>query len=71
MFHIHCVVTGSAFWIQHLAFRDYLRARPEVAAAYYKLKEDLAARVSKADYTEATSLFIEQVFAAAMDRRQP
>ena len=71
MFHVHCVVTGSASWIQHLAFCDYLRARPEVAAAYYKLKEDLAARVSKADYTEAKSPFIEQVLASAMDGRQP
>jgi GrpB-like predicted nucleotidyltransferase (UPF0157 family) len=71
MFHVHCVVRGSAFWIEHLAFRDYLRARPEVAAAYYRLKEDLAARVSKADYTEAKSPFIEQVLASAIDGRQP
>src|SRR5438045_7182066 len=69
LFHVHCVVTGSAFWIQHLAFRDYLRAHPDVAADYYTLKEDLATRVSKADYTEAKSPFIEQVLASAMDRR--
>lgn len=34
-FHVHCVVTGSEFWIRHLAFRDYLRDHPESAAAYY------------------------------------
>ena len=70
MFHVHCVVTGSGFWIQHLAFRDYLRAHPDVAAAYDRFKEDLATRVSKADYTEAKSPFIEHVLASAMDGRQ-
>jgi GrpB-like predicted nucleotidyltransferase (UPF0157 family) len=70
LFHVHCVFTGSAFWIQHLAFRDYLRAHPEVAAACSTLKEDLATRVSTAAYTEAKSPFIEQVLASAMDGRQ-
>jgi GrpB-like predicted nucleotidyltransferase (UPF0157 family) len=70
LFHVHCVVTGSAFWIRHLAFRDYLRAHPEVAAAYYALKKDLATRVRKADYTEAKRPFIERVLASAMDARQ-
>jgi len=47
-----------------------LRAHPEAAAAYYTLKEDLAARVTEAEYTEAKSPFIEQVLARAMDGRQ-
>lgn len=34
VFHLHCVVTGGAFWLRQLAFRDYLRAHPEAAAAY-------------------------------------
>jgi GrpB-like predicted nucleotidyltransferase (UPF0157 family) len=60
-FHLHCVVKGSDFWIQHLAFRDYLRAHPDVAAAYYELKRDLAARLTKEEYTEAKSPFIQSV----------
>ena len=64
-FHVHCVVMGSDLWIQHIAFRDYLRAHPEVAAAYYELKADLARRVTKAEYTEAKRPFIEQVLARA------
>jgi GrpB-like predicted nucleotidyltransferase (UPF0157 family) len=60
-FHLHCVVKGSDFWIKHLAFRDYLRAHPDVAAAYYELKRDLATRLTKEEYTEAKSPFIQSV----------
>ena len=63
---MHCVVQGSDFWVRHLAFRDYLRAHPESAAAYYELKRALAVRVSKAEYTEAKGPFIEGILAAAL-----
>ena len=43
-YHLHCVVKGSSFWVRHLAFRDYLRAHPESAAAYCELKRELAVR---------------------------
>jgi len=69
-FHVHCVVTGSDFWIRHLAFRDHLRAHPETVAAYYSLKRELAMRVSKEDYTEAKSPFIERVLATAIGERE-
>lgn len=65
-FHVHCVIDGSEFWLRHLAFRDYLRAHPECASAYYKLKRDLAKRLNKEEYTEDKSPFIEAVLAAAM-----
>lgn len=60
------MVEGSEFWIRHLAFRDYLRAHPDTAAVYYELKRALAARVGKADYTEAKSPFIERILVAAL-----
>lgn len=63
-FHVHCVVTGSDLWIRHLAFRNHLRGHPESAAAYYSLKRELALRVSKEEYTEAKSSFIEGVLAS-------
>ena len=65
-FHLHCVVTGSEFWIRHLAFRDHLRAHPESAATYFELKRELAMRVSKEEYTEAKRPFIESVLALAV-----
>lgn len=67
-FHVHCVVNGSDIWIQHLAFRDCLRAHPEVAAAYYDVKKDLAAGLTKAEYTDAKSPFIERILTSVMDR---
>jgi GrpB-like predicted nucleotidyltransferase (UPF0157 family) len=65
-FHVHCVVTRSDFWNRQLAFRNHLRAHPESAEAYYKLKRDLARRLTKVEYTEAKSPFIEGVLASAM-----
>jgi GrpB-like predicted nucleotidyltransferase (UPF0157 family) len=46
-YHLHCVVTDSEFWVHHLAFRDYLRAHPESAAAYFEPKRRLAARCAR------------------------
>lgn len=65
-YHLHCVVRGSDFWIRVLAFRDYVRAHPEAAAAYGELKRDLAARLGKEAYTEAKGPFIERILASAL-----
>jgi GrpB-like predicted nucleotidyltransferase (UPF0157 family) len=46
-------------------FRDHLRAHPESAAAYDNLKRELAMRLSKEEYTEAKSPFIDGVLASA------
>ena len=64
---VHMVERGSAFWVRHLLFRDYLRANPNEAAAYDRLKRELAARFG-ADlegYTEAKTEFIRSVEAKA------
>jgi GrpB-like predicted nucleotidyltransferase (UPF0157 family) len=64
-YHLHCVVKGGDFWIRHIAFRDYLRAHPDAAAAYYELKRKLAVRCSKKDYTDEKSTFVKQILASA------
>jgi trehalose 6-phosphate synthase/phosphatase len=69
-FHVHCVLIGGDFWLRQLAFRDYLRAHPEAAAAYYDLKRDLAMRVSMKEYPGAKSAFIDAIVAAALRDRE-
>ena len=56
---------GSAFWRDHLAFRDILRARPEVATAYARLKAELAAQYpdDRLAYTAAKGAFVARVLA--------
>lgn len=63
-FHVHCVVTGSDSWVRYLTFRDHLRGHPDVAADYWRLKRELALRVSKDEYSEAKSPFVEGVLAS-------
>ena len=73
VFHLHCVIKQGDFWTRHLAFRDYLRTHPESAAAYYELKQELAANIKKEEYTEAKSPFIEDILIRVLghnDRRQ-
>lgn len=57
---------GSAFWRNHLAFRDRLRADPDLAAAYTRLKAELAAQFpgDRLAYTDAKGAFIAAALAA-------
>src|SRR3990172_6646682 len=61
--HLHLVEHGGEFWMRHLLFRDYLRAHPEAAHAYYRLKKELAAKFGsdRDGYTEAKTEFIRSV----------
>jgi GrpB-like predicted nucleotidyltransferase (UPF0157 family) len=64
---VHMVEQGSAFWVRHLLFRDYLRANPDEAAAYDRLKRGLAERFGTdlEGYTEAKTEFIRSAEAKA------
>jgi GrpB-like predicted nucleotidyltransferase (UPF0157 family) len=58
--HVHVCSAGSDWERDHLLFRDYLRAHPDAAAAYGRLKSDLATRWrgDRIAYTEAKTAFI-------------
>jgi GrpB-like predicted nucleotidyltransferase (UPF0157 family) len=40
--HLHLCAAGSVQEREHLAFRDWLREHPDVAQAYWRLKQELA-----------------------------
>lgn len=61
--HLHLVPVGTPQWARPIAFRDYLRANPGVAAEYEQLKRGLARRfrLDREAYTEAKGPFINDV----------
>jgi GrpB-like predicted nucleotidyltransferase (UPF0157 family) len=67
--HVHLVEAGGMEERRTLAFRDCLRANPEVARDYEMLKRRLAAEAGGTDvapheaYANAKTAFIEQVLA--------
>ena len=69
--HIHLVEHGGDFWERHIAFRDVLRARPDLVRQYSELKRELAAKFGddRIGYTEAKTPFIEAAVAQARAAR--
>ncbi|APV50034.1 hypothetical protein BWI17_10270 [Betaproteobacteria bacterium GR16-43] len=68
-FHVHAVEQGSAFWNDHLAFRDALRADARLRDEYHLLKRRLAAKfgADRAGYTDAKAAYIRTL----VDRDKP
>lgn len=61
---IHLVErSDAAFWDRHVLFRDYLRAHPEVAEGYTRLKYEVSDRFreDRVAYTDAKTDFIAEV----------
>lgn len=46
--NIHVIVKNTYHWMRHIAFRDYLRAFPEIRFAY----EDLKRNIAKIDFDD-------------------
>ncbi len=75
--HVHLCVAGSEEERRHLAFRDYLRRHPPVAAEYVALKHQLAAahhgatHESRERYSLSKSEFITSVLERAFAEGYP
>jgi len=69
--HVHLMLRGHPVWRRLLAFRDYLRSHPDVAAEYAAVKRSLAGTHNddRHAYMSARGEFIERVTTLAM--REP
>ncbi|WP_286828128.1 MULTISPECIES: GrpB family protein [Kordiimonas] len=63
--HVHVFEKGSHHAVRHVAFRDFMRAHPEMAQAYSDLKANLAEMPGPA-YQDAKSAFVEEIQAIAL-----
>lgn len=66
--HLHAFAAGDAGLTRHLAFRDYLRAHPAIAAEYGQLKERVAASCNHdiEAYMDGKNAFIQHHEAEAL-----
>jgi len=70
-YHVHLTAVDSAFWRDHITFRDRLRQSAEVRDAYAALKQDLTARFprDREAYIDAKGPFVKKVLGASTDER--
>jgi GrpB-like predicted nucleotidyltransferase (UPF0157 family) len=61
--HLHLIPADSRRFRDELAFRDYMRSHPDVAAEYETLKRELAKRFEhdREAYTQAKADFIRSI----------
>jgi GrpB-like predicted nucleotidyltransferase (UPF0157 family) len=67
--HLHLVPIGTPQWLEAVAFRDYLRGHPAIAAEYEALKRRLAHQFhfDREAYTEAKRPFINRIIKLARE----
>lgn len=67
-YHVHAFAAGSDEAARHLAFRDYLRAHPDVARKYSQLKLALAKQhpADREAYMEGKGPFIKAIQEVAL-----
>jgi len=69
--HLNLTQLGSVFWVNQLAFRDYLRTHADMAAEYVKLKKHLAAEYERTKQLDrdGKTAFVTRVLALARVER--
>ncbi len=66
--HVHVWELGSANWIRHIAFRDYLKVHPDIRKEYEILKKKLSGQDWKDgnEYNQGKDTFIKREEAKAV-----
>lgn len=61
--HLHVTLKNSNFWVEHILFRDYLRAHKSALTRYNTLKKKLAKQFAndRESYTKAKRDFIQGI----------
>ena len=67
--HLHMLLADSLELRNHLLFRDYLRANPQVAAEYDKLKKELASKFGndRDAYLDGKAAFVESILQKSIE----
>jgi GrpB-like predicted nucleotidyltransferase (UPF0157 family) len=67
--HLHLVPFGSRLWVERLAFRDYVRAHPQIALEYAQLKKQLAEqyRLDREAYTDGKTPFVQRILRLGLE----
>jgi GrpB-like predicted nucleotidyltransferase (UPF0157 family) len=67
--HLHMLLAGSEEFRNHLFFRDYLRANPESAAKYDKLKRNLAEKYGndRDAYLDGKAAFVASILQKSIE----
>lgn len=67
--HIHAFASGDPGLRRHLAFRDYLRAHPDVAREYAELKKKVAETCGNdlGRYCDGKDAFVKRIERLALD----
>jgi GrpB-like predicted nucleotidyltransferase (UPF0157 family) len=70
---IHAFASGDVGLFRHLAFRDYLRAHPEVALEYARLKKSIARSCGNdlSRYCDGKDGYVKALEAKAMKEEKP
>ncbi len=68
MAHVHVWEFGTPDWVRHIAFREYLKAHPDVKQQYQDLKKKLSLKNWKhgMDYNDGKNSFIKEEEAKAI-----
>ena len=65
--HLNLTELGSGFWVNQIAFRDYLRVHEDIAEAYVNLKLYLAEKYARTQVLDidGKTEFVSQVLKLA------